>query len=111
MRFDVPGALVCLLAGVVLASFAPSRTAEAQEAQGPRKIAFAVEQGGLISCAVSASDAFRRAAFLVDRLLHGAKPADLPVEQPTEFELAVNLKTAQARGLTVSPSSCWLPTA
>ncbi len=64
----------------------------------------AVELGGLISYAVSVADVFRRAAFFVDRILHGVKPADLPVEQPTSFELAINLKTARSLGLTIPPS-------
>lgn len=64
----------------------------------------AVELGGLISYAVSVPDVFRRAAFFVDRVLRGAKPADLPVEQPTTFQLTINLKTARSLGLTMPPS-------
>jgi putative ABC transport system substrate-binding protein len=64
----------------------------------------AVELGGLISYAVGLPDVFRRAAFFVDRVLRGAKPADLPVEQPTAFQLAINIKTAKSLGLTMPRS-------
>jgi putative ABC transport system substrate-binding protein len=57
--------------------------------------------GGLMSLAPDENDLFRRAATYVDRIFNGARPADLPVEQPTKFELVVNLKTAQALGLTI----------
>jgi putative tryptophan/tyrosine transport system substrate-binding protein len=60
-----------------------------------------VEVGGLISYAPSFPDLYRRAAEYVDKILRGSKPADIPVEQPTKFELAINLKTAKALGLTV----------
>ena len=64
----------------------------------------AVELGGLISYAVSVSDVYRRAAVFVDKVFRGVRPGDLPVEQPTTFELAINLKTARALRLTVEPS-------
>jgi putative ABC transport system substrate-binding protein len=63
-----------------------------------------VENGGLIAYAASQREMFRRAAFYVDRILKGTKPADLPVEQPTSFELAVNLNTARQIGLTMPPN-------
>jgi putative ABC transport system substrate-binding protein len=63
-----------------------------------------VEAGGLISCGPDMRDQFRRVADIVDKILRGAKPADIPVEQPTKFELAVNLTTAKALGLTIPES-------
>jgi putative ABC transport system substrate-binding protein len=63
--------------------------------------AFYVKQGGLISYGIDTADLFERSAAYVDRILKGAKPADLPVQRPTRFETAINLRTARALGVKI----------
>jgi putative ABC transport system substrate-binding protein len=63
-----------------------------------------VDEGGLMSYGPDFPDLYRRAAYFVDRILRGAKPSDLPIEQPRKFDFAVNLKTAKQIGLTIPPN-------
>jgi len=63
-----------------------------------------VDDGGLISYGASIPDLTRRAAAFVVKVINGAKPADLPIEQPTQFELVINLKTAKALGIDIAPT-------
>jgi putative ABC transport system substrate-binding protein len=82
-----------------IAEFAAER--QLPSVHGVREFAAA---GGLISYGANLADLFRRAAYYVDKILKGAKPADLPVQQPTKFEMVINLKTAKALGLEIPPT-------
>ena len=95
-----------ILAGAVFFSERPRMAALAAKNRIPTvyQASEYVEAGGLMTYGVSINDLFRRAATYVDKILKGAKPADLPVEQPTKFELVINLKAAKRIGLTIPPN-------
>jgi putative tryptophan/tyrosine transport system substrate-binding protein len=105
MRRDGADALV-LISNSLLFTHRSRLTELAQKHRIPAIFEFReyVEAGGLIAYGASLDDLSRRAATYVDKILKGAKPADLPVEQPTKFELVINLKTAKALGLTIPQS-------
>jgi putative ABC transport system substrate-binding protein len=100
------GALV-VISGALLDREARQVVEQAAKYRLPAMYAFRIiymNAGGLVSYGVDIVDIWRRAAVFVDKILKGAKPSDLPVEQPTKFELVVNLKTAKALGLTIPPT-------
>jgi putative ABC transport system substrate-binding protein len=95
-----------VMGGTVTSANREMITRLAAQHQMPAVYAFRyyVTSGGLLSYGVDGLDLFRRAATYVDRILKGAKPAELPVQQPTKFELVINLKTAKTLGLNVPPT-------
>jgi putative tryptophan/tyrosine transport system substrate-binding protein len=106
MRGARADALLVLTDPLLLQYYLSDITALALQSQLPAIYPWRmyVEAGGLMSYAPSLRELWRRTAYYVDRLLKGTNPADLPVEQPTQFELVINLKTAEALGLTIPPT-------
>jgi putative ABC transport system substrate-binding protein len=101
---DLPDALIALIAPLTF-RYSKQIVAFAIKHQLPTMADWPdfPRAGGLMSYGLSFSDSFRRAAPYVDRILKGAKPDDLPVEQPTKFEMVINLRTAKQLGITVPP--------
>jgi putative ABC transport system substrate-binding protein len=107
MTRERAGALLVLLDPTLAARLQRARIAElAARSRLPAMYALRlhVDAGGLMAYGADIFDLYRRCAIYVDKILKGAKPGDLPVEQPTKFELVINLKTAKALGLTIPPS-------
>jgi putative ABC transport system substrate-binding protein len=100
------GALLVLGDPFLFELHVPTITARAQQHRLPAMYIrrMYVDAGGLMSYGLSLLEQYRRTAIYVDKILKGAKPADIPVEQPMTFELVINLKTAQALGLTIPPT-------
>jgi putative ABC transport system substrate-binding protein len=96
--------------GVIVQAFFDPHKATLIELAAKHRLAYmsgsrdVTAAGGLVSMAANLPELYERSAFYVDKILKGAKPANLPVEQPTKFQVTVNMKTAQALGLVVSPS-------
>jgi putative ABC transport system substrate-binding protein len=102
---DRPGGLYVIAAGPIVRTNLSRIVGFAIKSRLPSMHANQVfEAGGLMSYGADLADSYRRVAYFVDRILKGAKPADLPVEQPTKFELIINLKTAKQIGVTIPPN-------
>jgi putative ABC transport system substrate-binding protein len=101
-----PGGGLIVMLDVFTAVHRPAIIAQAAASRVPTVFPwrFGATDGGLLAYGVDVADLHRRAADYIDRILKGAKPADLPVQQPTKFELVINLKTAKALGIEVSPT-------
>jgi putative ABC transport system substrate-binding protein len=101
-----PGAGLIVMLDVSMAVHRPTIIMQAAAKRVPTIFPwrFGATDGGLMSYGVDVADLHRRAAGYVDRILRGTKPADLPIQQPTKFELIINLRTAKSLGIEVSPT-------